>query len=222
MNCPLCQSSVHTTFSHKQVKSRAFFHCDVCDLIFADPNQVLSLEDEKSRYEKHHNNSGAAGYQQFLLQFVDPLLKVLKREKFLEKQNSRVLDFGCGPARTLSEILTLHLKVPVLAYDPFFADQTELLKQKWDLIVSTEVCEHFRKPAEEFRSLKSLLASQGILALMTQFHQGTAHFSEWWYARDLTHVVFYSVKTWQWIAEILHLEILYVKTPVVVFVYKDL
>jgi SAM-dependent methyltransferase len=169
------------------------------------------------RYKKHHNNSTAAGHQQFLLQFVQPLLAVLKKEKFSGKQNSRVLDFGCGPARTLGEILTLHLKVPVLAYDPFFADQTELLKAKdWDLIVSTEVCEHFRNPAEEFTNLKSRLIFGGILALMTQFHQGIEHFTQWWYARDLTHLVFYSEKTWQWIADKYGLEVLYVKTPVAI------
>ena len=221
MNCPLCQSSVYTTFAHKQVKSRTFFHCDVCDLIFADPNQALSREEEKSRYEKHHNNSGAAGYKQFLLQFVDPLLKVLNKTDFLQNQSLRVLDFGCGPARALSEILTLHLKIQVAVYDPFFADQPELLRQEWDLVVSTEVCEHFRKPADEFTHLKSLLAPKGILALMTQFHQGTEHFTDWWYARDLTHLVFYSEKSWQWIAAKYGFEILYVKTPVVILRTKD-
>lgn len=216
MNCLLCVLPVHHSIQHQQTPDRRFYHCHHCDLIFVDPTDHVDLEQEKKRYEKHQNGTNDLGYQQFLLKFTAPLLKFLQQEEFLQKENTTVLDYGCGPHPILGRMLNPHLQKPLVNYDPFFANDTEVLKSKWDLILSTEVCEHFRNPREEFKKLKSMLTISGIAAFMTQFHEGPEKFTTWWYARDLTHVVFYSEKTWTWLSEEYDLHLLYAKTPVAI------
>lgn len=129
----------------------------------------------------------------FLKRLADPVMERLP-------PGARGLDFGCGPAPVLSELLTSS-GFPCVAYDPFFAPDESLLEAKYDFVTCSEVVEHAYDPAEMFATLRRLLAPGGLLGVMTTFYDASGSFADWWYQRDPTHVCFYNEETMRRIGE---------------------
>ena len=191
MHCPLCGSRRVPPFATQGV--RRFLRCGRCDLIFLDPAQRLGPGEERARYETHRNDPRDPDYRTFLDRLFAPLLERLA-------PGARGLDYGSGPGPTLSRMLT-EAGHPTVDYDPFFARREELLDRTWDFVTCSETAEHFFDPGREFRRLDRLLAPGGWLGLMTGIVDDTVDFGAWWYARDPTHVAFYSRAALAWIAE---------------------
>lgn len=191
MHCPLCGSRRVAPFATQGV--RRFLRCGRCDLIFLDPAQRLGPGEERARYETHRNDPRDPDYRTFLDRLLAPLLERLA-------PGARGLDYGSGPGPTLSRMLT-EAGHPTVDYDPFFARREELLDRTWDFVTCSETAEHFFDPGREFRRLDRLLAPGGWLGLMTGIVDDTVDFGAWWYARDPTHVAFYSRAALAWIAE---------------------
>lgn len=191
MHCPLCGSRRVPPFATQGV--RRFLRCGRCDLIFLDPAQRLGPGEERARYETHRNDPRDPDYRTFLDRLLAPLLERLA-------PGARGLDYGSGPGPTLSRMLT-EAGHPTVDYDPFFARREELLDRTWDFVTCSETAEHFFDPGREFRRLDRLLAPGGWLGLMTGIVDDTVDFGAWWYARDPTHVAFYSRAALAWIAE---------------------
>lgn len=198
MICPLCENTNSKEKVH-HLKGRDFFLCGECDLIFADPDKLVSGDDEKERYLKHQNNERDSGYINFLSRVLTPLKEFIKT-------NDAGLDYGSGPYPMLKELMEEeghHIE----AYDPFF--NPIALKEKYDYIVSTEVIEHFHTPRKDFDKIIGLLKSGGIFALMTGIRYSEISFKNWYYIQDDTHISLYSPKTIMWICQLYHLEIIY-------------
>jgi len=184
MNCPLCHSSNVSLF-HELI----FYGCKECGLVFKDQKNWPSKEVEKARYLEHNNSLDDEGYKNFLLNLADPLTKILKK-------GALGLDYGCGPVPALSELIGRQ-GFECSNYDPMFYNDKKLLQKKYDFITCCEVVEHFHDPANEFKRLRSLLKQGGVLAISTQIVPN--NFADWWYHKDITHVVFYSTVTFEWI-----------------------
>lgn len=165
----------------------------MCALIHRDPAQRLSRDEERNRYLLHENDGNDSEYVNFLKRLADPVLERLR-------PGARGLDFGCGPAPVLSEIMTA-AGFPCAAYDPFFAPDESLLEKQYDFITCSEVVEHAHDPAHVFTTLRRMLAPGGTLGVMTMFNPGEDAFADWWYRRDPTHVCFYGEATMRWIGE---------------------
>lgn len=116
----------------------------------------------------------------------------------LHGEPKRVLDFGCGPGPVLVELLSRRGH-DAIGYDPFFAPDADL-SRPFDIVFCTETAEHFRSPRDSFDQLTELVKPGGTLAMMTSLHPGPERVGEWWYLRDETHVSFYSLRTFEWIA----------------------
>lgn len=190
--CPLCGAATLALQSATPEHPR-YFRCGVCALIHLDPVHRLPPEDERNRYLLHENGASDSGYVNFLKRLAEPVMERLR-------PGSRGLDFGCGPAPVLSEMLTA-AGFPCAAYDPFFAPDETLLDKRYDFITCSEVAEHAHDPARMFATLRRMLAPGGILGVMTMFHPGEEAFADWWYRRDPTHVCFYREATMRWIGE---------------------
>lgn len=173
-----------------QEDPRVYFQCLECDLLFLSPEQRLSPEQEKQRYLLHNNDIDDPRYQNF----VRPLVEIINARHPLP---ARGLDFGSGTGPVLSHLLR-HQGYQMSEYDPFFSKDIGLLQTRYDFIVSCEVAEHFFSPLQEFEKLKTCLKPNGTLALMTQLWQGEEVHS-WYYAKDPTHVVFYSERNLSWL-----------------------
>ena len=113
---------------------------------------------------------------------------------------ARGLDYGSGPGPTLSRMLA-EAGPPTSDYDPFFASGPGLLGATYDFVTCSEAAEHFHDPAREFQRLDRLLRPGGWLGLMTGIVDPETDLETWWYLRDPTHVVFYSLRTLTWLGE---------------------
>lgn len=193
--CPLCQhegASVKLERRDPTFGLRKYFECQNCTLIFLHPGLRLNSTQEKQRYDTHNNNPSDPDYLKFLRQLTEPLVK-----KIGEKTEG--LDYGCGPGPAM-DVLFKDQNVSVHHFDPFYFPDERLLKRKYDFITCSETVEHFYYPFAEFLKLQSMLKSGGILAVMTQLYDPNSVFETWWYHRDPTHVCFYQVETFHWIA----------------------
>jgi SAM-dependent methyltransferase len=187
--CPLCQEPA----SHFYLDARTvqnYFKCG-CGLYFLNPNERLSSDQELERYELHRNDLNSEDYQNF----VAPLAREISNRV---PPGASGLDFGCGPAPIMAHILGL-AGYRMSAYDPYFNPDYGTLNKRFDFVVASEVAEHFYSPAVEFRNLKAMIKPGGVLGLMTLLVTQETDFSDWYYRRDPTHVVFYSEDSLQWI-----------------------
>jgi len=190
MECPLCGSSRVRPFATAAAKQ--YFECGVCRLVHLAPWQRLSREEERRYYEMHDNNQQDRGYRAFLDRLARPLAQQLV-------PGAKGLDYGCGPGPTLSVMLEergFELEV----FDPFFAPDAQVLQRSYEFITCSEAAEHFCAPGREFDALDRLLRPGGWLGVMTGMLPEPQAFPRWHYARDPTHVSFYSTATMRWIA----------------------
>ena len=208
--CPLCESeSTNHYFKEENGHQRTFLRCKTCDLIFADPKNLLNTEIEKSRYESHNNSQRSKGYESFLRTLIDPVKKYITKE-------SKGLDFGSGPYPMLIELFKED-GYEIEGYDPFFNPKTSLLKKMYEFVTCCEVVEHFNRPIDSFRLLCSLLNTNSILGIKTTLFKEEIEFKNWYYKNDDTHVSFYSKITIDWIAKKFGLKVLEIEDRLVIF-----
>ncbi|MBK6767106.1 MAG: class I SAM-dependent methyltransferase [bacterium] len=189
--CPLCAAPVATV--PFRIAARFGHRCGECDLVFVRATEHLSAAAECDRYARHQNARSDAGYYQFLARLIVPL------ESYVQPP-ATVLDFGSGPAPVLAGLLRSR-RYSVTQYDPYFAPNLAALAATYDLVACCETVEHFRDPQTEWGRLISCLNERGALGVMTLLHDDRTDWSSWWYARDATHISFYSALTMRWLAE---------------------
>lgn len=183
-------------------------------MIFMNPAERLGYEEEKARYD-NHENQGSPGH----LGFLEPLVKSIDdyfHAAGLSRTQLSMLDFGCGPTPTLSTLFDLK-GYKTTNYDIYYHPDQDQLRRSYHLVTSTEVWEHLHSPRQEIEKLIKLLKPGGLLGVMTSAHRGEAAFHDWYYRRDLTHVVFFSEKTMDWIANKFKLQVLKAKSPYWIF-----
>lgn len=189
-SCPLCASPGAPL--REVAHGRRWHACGACGLLFVHPSDRPDPEAERAHYGTHHNDPADPGYRAFLARVADPLLARLP-------PGSRGLDYGSGPGPTLSRMLEEHGHRLAL-YDPYFAPEETVLRERYDFVACTETAEHFHRPGEEFRRLDGMLRPGGWLALMTGVLRDDRPLAGWRYARDPTHVCLYRPETLRWIA----------------------
>ena len=195
MSCPLCLSSTPPSHYHSD-KKRDYLQCNNCSLVYVAPDSLPSKEQEKKEYDLHENNFEDEGYRTFLRKLVTPLTLFIKD---LKTKELRGLDFGCGPAPVLASMLEDE-GIKMNTYDPFYANTPQALEQQYNIITCTEAIEHFHTPHKEWSLFTTLLASEGVLAIMTKRVIDKARFANWHYKNDITHVSFFSVDTFEFLA----------------------
>ncbi|PLY15373.1 MAG: class I SAM-dependent methyltransferase [Sulfurimonas sp.] len=156
---------------------------------------------EKKHYDKHHNSFESLGYvkmfEDLIEEFVAPLKENIKS----------ALDFGCGEGEVLPVLLERN-NIVCDRYDLFYFPQKVYLGKEYDIILSTEVFEHLKNPLEIFKELLSYVKKDGYLLLMSAFHPSNdEEFLKWWYIRDITHIGFFNLKTFEYIADALDVKI---------------
>ncbi len=184
--CPLCKNM------GKEFYQDSYFLCENCNGIFLNPTRYLSPKDEKKRYETHLNDVNDKRYQNFVMPLVSHVLANYN-------STDLGLDFGAGTEPVVSKLLS-DKGYLIKQYDPFFANDENILKYQYDYIVSSEVVEHFHNPDLEFVKLRSLLRKGGELICKTHIYNPDIKFSNWYYKNDLTHVFIYQKETIEYIA----------------------
>ena len=202
-DCPLCGSAGPISQVAAGPAASTCYLCDRCRLIFRAPAELPDLAAERTRYLLHENGPQHPGYVAFLRQAIAPTLPYLR-------PGMRGLDYGCGPAPTLSGLLR-DLGFDCADYDPFF--RPDLPEGRVDFVFATEVVEHFHRPGAEWPRMVGLLRRGGILTVMTELWTDVAALPTWSYATDSTHVCFYHARTIDFICLACGLELLDRESP---------
>ncbi len=171
-----------------------YYHCKDCEYIFKSPKYYKDFQAQKERYNLHENNEDDVGYIAYFERFLAFILPLVGKPKY-------ALDFGCGRTSLLSKLLEKE-EIACDYYDPIYHPDTLNDNKKYDLIVSTEVFEHLHSPKVVFEALVGRLNEGGYLALQTQFHPNDVEqFKKWYYHQDPTHIVFFTAKTFEVLAQ---------------------
>lgn len=199
-DCPLCGSFL-------PVPRDEFMHCFKCDAFVRNSMTYLNRSAEHDHYKLHKNSLDNESY----LNFLTPLSLLIKKHV---SQGSFGLDFGCGPVFAMEKLLSY--SYPLNHYDPFFHPNDHVLKISYDFIILSKVIEHFHHPHQEFKALRTMLKSRGLLFIQTHRHDDIPSINHWYYAKDPTHVFLCGLKTFQVIAEMFNLNIIEITNRCVV------
>lgn len=204
MKCKLCRA-FSENISHPSLG--IYYFCPRCELISKDPSFHPSHKEAFHEYSLHENSitdpTYIAYFERFLHKAVFPFLH----------HGKTALDFGSGPEPVLATLLEKSYDWHVDIYDLFFSPQKVYLDKKYDLITCTEVIEHIADPLPIFRLFSSLLAFDGILSIMTNFHpRDEKKFLSWHYIHEKSHISFYSLATLEYLASNSGLNIIYSDT----------
>ncbi|MBI5187005.1 MAG: class I SAM-dependent methyltransferase [Nitrospinae bacterium] len=189
--CPLCIGAGAELFFKEP--ARPYLRCHECSLIFVPSRFHLSSEEEKKRYGLHENNPDDPRYREFLNKLAVPLAARLPK-------GAKGIDFGSGPGPALSIMLS-ELGFSMKNFDPFYANDPEVLEETYDFLACSEAMEHFSDPKKEWELFMRMVKKGGFIGVMTDLLKEGADFPSWHYKKEPTHVCFYSQKTFQWLAE---------------------
>lgn len=199
MNCRLCGTPGCRSFFADA--AREYYHCSTCDLMFVPEYGFVSVEAERARYALHDNSSTHDGYHAFLSEVAG----VVARHTVA---GGRVLDFGSGEQCVLTSILREN-GFACTAYDPLYGIGLDALQDRYETVVLCEVIEHVRDVPGVLSVITRSLSPAGVAIIRTRVHPTHDAFASWWYKNDPTHVNFFGVRTFEWIAgtygyELLH------------------
>ena len=187
--CPLCSGNSEPFHDDP---GRAFYRCPDCDLIFVANEHLPPLKDELARYALHDNRFDDPDYRAFLSRLAGPIIA-------RTSLGAHGLDYGCGQAPVLADILSASGR-PTASYDPHFRRDSALLSRRYDFLTCSEVVEHVHDPLPMFELFARLMDRGGVIGVMTGLSDDAGPFADWWYRRDPTHVRFYSRATMGWVA----------------------
>jgi len=197
--CKLCNCKT-TIISDKKI-DKNYYRCLECDYIFIDEKHILDAESEKKHYNNHDNNLESLGYVKMFEKIIDEFITSDT------KDIKTALDFGCGEGEVLP-ILLERKDIKCDRYDLFYFPTKVYENKNYDLIVSTEVFEHLANPLEIFKILLKHIKKDGYLLIMTYFQpENKDDFFKWFYIKDVTHIGFFSLKTFEFLASELNLKI---------------
>lgn len=133
------------------------------------------------------------------MKFLTPVVEAVRGLAL--PQGARGLDYGCGPGPVLAELLG-EAGFSMSLYDPYFYADFQGAPGSFDFLVCTEAAEHFHSPRKEVERMDELLRPGSPILWMTSvWRQEEGDITNWYYAKDPTHVVFYTEKTLHWLAE---------------------
>jgi 2-polyprenyl-3-methyl-5-hydroxy-6-metoxy-1,4-benzoquinol methylase len=211
--CKICNGKTRAIRDKK--KELSYYRCLSCGFVYLDDSHIIDNQREKAHYEKHNNSFESLGYVKMFEDFIE--VAVAPYEESIES----ALEFGCGTGAVLAELLSRR-GMEVDRYDIYFHPQKIYEGKQYDLITSTEVFEHLQKPMEVLKLLAKHTKECGYIILMTKFPPADdREFIEWWYRRDITHISFFTPKSFEVMANKIGLKILKIVDKNIVIFQKE-
>ena len=191
--CKICYEITRTVVDKKRKIS--YYRCISCGFVYLDDKFIVDVNSEKSQYEMHENSFESLGYVKMFEDFIE--IAVAPYEKNL----NTALEFGCGTGPVLAELLKRR-GMTVDKYDIYFYPEKIYEGKKYDLITSTEVFEHLQNPIKVLELLAKHTNDNAYVILMTKFPpDDDGVFLDWWYRRDVTHISFFTPKSFEIMAD---------------------
>ena len=215
ISCRLCGHSVDLFVKRKE---RWYERCPRCHFIQVKFEHLPSREEERKEYLLHDNHPEQKGYRRFLSPVTNLALKWLQSQS---NDDIRIVDFGAGSGRAIAAILA-ESGWQVNNYDPIFGPFELPDKGSVDLLICTEVVEHFHQPMNDWSYMVELLSTRGVALVMTEWsnnHNNGSDFLNWHYIREHSHVGFYHQDTFRWLSKALGFRVQF-HAPRVVAIHK--
>lgn len=201
MTCRICGAITRELLDVKF--NNTYDVCERCEFIGIRLSDTISFDDERIEYDRHENTIENEGYVAMFKRFLEASVIPFKK-------NGTGFDFGSGPEPVLTQVIARDYEFDMDHYDLHYQPIKVHSGKVYDVIVSTEVAEHLQQPMAVFRELVEHMKLGSIVAIMTLFHEGDdGKFLDWWYRRDVTHIAFYTPKTFAYIAKELGLKVIY-------------
>ena len=198
MKCLICDSRCSSFEDAK--RGVLYFECPSCHFIMKSKEHFSDFERQKERYDLHNNCEENVEYQEYFQRFIDFALRDISKPK-------SVLDFGCGASWLLAQMIQKE-GIACDFYDPIYHPNESYKNRSYDLITSVEVFEHLHDPKATLEMLTQRLNPKGYIAVQSEFHpQNRDAFLNWYYRLDPTHIVFYSLKSFEALVKSLNLSI---------------
>ncbi len=198
--CKICHTKTRAIIDDK--KELTYYRCLSCGFIYLDDKYMVDSQREKAQYENHQNSFDSLGYVKMFEDFIDKAITPY------EESIESALEFGCGTGPVLAELLSRR-GMSVDKYDIYFYPQKVYEGKCYDLITSTEVFEHLQNPMEILELLTNHTNEGGYIILMTKFPPNDdREFVNWWYRRDVTHISFFTPKSFEVMAKKVGLEVI--------------
>lgn len=169
----------------KEVNKMILYQCLNCN--YLKKKYIPTALEEKARYDYHKIDDTYFQYMKQVYQRIEPFL--------LEGVS---LDFGCGKAHTLCDILNKNKRLCDY-YDLYYFPKYP--NRLYNNIILIEVFEHIEDIYSFLRNLRQKLEKQGRILIMTQ--PIPKCIVDWWYLRDITHISFVDEKTMTMLASLL-------------------
>jgi hypothetical protein len=190
--CPLCGENQIKEYSKDFL--RLYHQCLSCHLIFVSRDELITLDEEKKRYDAHENNLEDQGYRFYLENIFSIIQSHLS-------PGDRGLDFGCGHSKMIEDIAAQQ-NILIDSFDLFYHPNEKIWNEKYDFIILSEVIEHLRSPVEELQRIQPLLNENGKIFIKTKLLPKTKlEFDHWFYKRDKTHIQFFSREAFDKLSE---------------------
>lgn len=222
IKCSVCGSAIKEIFQVPKTKLTgrpmpsekadcSYYECLKCQFCFTD---YMPKADPKEIYDQVYWSKQDSEHYGRLLESFRLITLATKIYPELNLWKAKILDFGCGMGALVKECrdkfsMNLYghdiIKSPLP--DEYFIPDLNSCRTKFDLVISCEVLEHLPKPMETFNLMKSLLEPNGTIAFQTAVYEPTICNKNWWYIGPANgHVSFYSIKTFDYIANILKVQ----------------
>lgn len=220
--CKLCGKQTQYRFSNLLLGTieAAYFKCESCDLLQSDHLDHVNSEDMSGLYAKGEiHDTGAAWRQICICTRLEQLTK-LGVIRGMAKRPIRALDFGAGSGFCVS-FMRHRLQWEAYGFD-LFSDPTfakNNIFNSWsdvqarapfDVIIASEVFEHFRAPLTEIGKLSEVLSeSNGSLFVTTGLFLPEIHDATWHYLAPQSgqHICFFGKRTMKEVARQLRAQI---------------
>jgi predicted TPR repeat methyltransferase len=210
--CKICENK--TVEIRDEKKSISYYRCTFCGFIYLDESAIVDMDSEKKQYEFHNNGFESEGYVKMFEDFISKAISPY------EASIDTALEFGCGTGPVLAELLSRR-GMRVDKYDIYFYPKKIYEGKSYDLITSTEVFEHLKNPLSILELLANHTNRDGYIILMTKFPPNDdQEFLNWWYIRDVTHISFFTPKSFEVMAEKLGLRVIRVIDDNIVIIHK--
>lgn len=195
VTCPLCKSN-RIKFL-KKINQIKIYECLYCKIAIIPKNSQF----QSNIYDFHEYNKLRSRYEKNFIKIIKEIKKI--------KKSGDVLDVGCGFGLFSNLMLKNGFKVwaiePTLkthylkhsVYKTSFQAFFKKNRRKYDIVVLTDVIEHFENPKYILKNIKSILKNNGIVVIQTPNYKSimakTCTYWAWWMTED--HKLIFSTKS---------------------------
>ena len=206
MRCIICNSEMLYYFQKQfhifGLGTVEYFRCQNCGFVLSKTHAEMSRSKWESLNQEYHTYQG----KDYNLDDPRWITRLQCQARVLDDavqiglldMNGRSLDYACGDGK-LSNLLKTDKSITLLKYDKYmpsqrdFLDDSQLIPESFDFIITTSVFEHFTE-RQHFDSVETLVSQNGVFGIHTRVCEVIPLDDSWFYLLPV-HCAFHTNKS---------------------------